>query len=83
MGEISTIKPGVILEGDGGVSRGATVLQHKQADEYTDIVLCLAPASPLHPFVVWTYNHARGTCQRGDYFETLQEAINVYNEREF
>lgn len=80
--DISTIKPGIVIEGNG-TSAGATVLQHKQADEYTDVVLCLAPNSPIHPFVVWTYTHATGACSRGDYFDNLQDALNTYNHREW
>ena len=79
---VSTIKPGVVIEGSGA-SSGSTILMNKQADEYTDVVLCLAPASPYHPFVVWTYTHARGTCMRGDYFDNLPAAINIYNNREW
>ena len=84
MGEdITTIRPGIVIEGDGGVSRGATILMHKQADEYTDVILCLAPQSIHDPFVVWTYNHARGRCLSGEYFNNLQHALNAYEEREF
>ena len=81
--DIITIKPGVILQGDGGVSSGAIVLMHKQADEYSDIILCLAPASTHYPFVVWTYSHARGMCHVGKYFKDLQEALDLYNTREW
>jgi hypothetical protein len=79
---VSTIKPGVVIEGNGA-SRGATILMNKQADEGADVILCLAPESPHHPFVVWTYHHARGTCMRGDYFDNLPDAINIYNNRGF
>ena len=78
-----TIKVGVILEGDGGASTGAKVLAHKQADNYTDVILCFAEASPHDPFVVWTYNHERGTCSKGEYFNQLEHAISAYAEREF
>ena len=81
--DVSTIKPGIVLQGDGGVSSGATILMHKQADEYTDVILCLAPESIYDPFVIWTYNHARGKCLRGEYFNSLQYALNAYEEREF
>ena len=81
--DVSTIKPGIVLQGDGGVSSGATILMHKQADEYTDVILCLAPKSTYDPFVIWTYNHARGKCLRGEYFNSLQYALNAYEEREF
>ena len=81
--DVSTIKPGIVLQGDGGKSTEATVLQHKQADQYTDVVLCLAPLSPYHPFVVWSYEHASGMCRRGEYFDNLQYALNAYEEREF
>jgi hypothetical protein len=81
--DVSTIKPGIVLQGDGGVSAGATILMNKQADEYTDIILCLAPASTHDPFVVWTYNHARGKCLKGEYFDNLQHALFAYEEREW
>ena len=80
--DVSTIKPGIVLQGDGGVSTGATILMNKMADEYTDVILCLAPKSEYDPFVVWTYNHARGTCLRGEYFNNLQYALQAYEERE-
>ena len=84
MGEdVSTIKPGIVLQGDGGASTGATILMNKQANEYTDVILCLAPKSEYHPFVVWSYEHASGICRRGEYFDNLQYALNAYEEREF
>ena len=63
---IVTITEGTILQGDG-VSHLAEVLQHKQADDLTDVILCHAPLS-LDPYVVWSYHHASGKCYRGEYF---------------
>ena len=77
-----TIKPGVVLEG-AGASKNAIVLAHKPADNFTDVVLCLATSSPYHPYVVWTYNHESGKCFQGDYFKTIEEATARYTEREF
>ena len=81
--DISTIKPGIYLQGDGGVSTGALVLANKQADNFTDVILCYAENSPHHPFIVWSYEHASGICRRGDYEETLEAAMNIYKEREW
>jgi len=79
-----TITEGTILQGDGGASTGAVIIKHKQADEYTDIILCDASErSPYDPYVVWTYNHARGTCHVGEYFNKLEYALSAYEEREF
>jgi hypothetical protein len=80
---VVTIKPGVYLQGDGGVSTGALILAHKQADEYTDVILCYAEKSKYDPFVVWSYEHDSGICRRGDYFRTLEEAMNIYRKREW
>jgi hypothetical protein len=80
---ISVLRPGITLEGDGGVSTGAIVLANKQADEFTDIILCFAPKSIHDPFVVWTYENASCVCRRGDYFRTLKEAMNIYEKREW
>lgn len=80
---ICTIRPGIVLQGNGGVSSGATVLAHKSADEYTDVILCHAPASIYHPYVVWTYNHETGSCFTGDYYKTEAEARERYAEREY
>ena len=80
---ISVLKAGIRLQGDGGASTGAIVLANKEADNFTDVIICYAENSPHHPFVVWSYEHASGMCRRGDYFATLQEAVNVYNEREW
>jgi hypothetical protein len=81
--DVSTIKPGIYLQGDGGVSTGALILANKQADNYTDIVLCYSERSTHHPFVVWSYEHSSGICRRGDYFKTLEEAMNIYKERKW
>jgi hypothetical protein len=80
---IVTIKVGTYLQGDGGASRGALILDHKQADNYTDVILCYAAESPHDPFVVWTYNHERGTCSKGEYFNRIDYAVSAYAEREF
>ena len=80
---ISVLRPGIRLEGDGGASTGALVLANKQADNFTDVILCYAENSPHHPFVVWSYENASCICRRGDYFKTLEEAMNVYKEREW
>ena len=80
---IVTIKVGTYLQGDGGASSGAIVLDHKHVDNYTDVILCYAPESPHDPFVVWTYNHARGTCSKGEYFTRIDYAVSAYSEREF
>jgi hypothetical protein len=80
---VSVIKPGVIIEGDNGASRGAVIIANKQADNFTDVVLCLASESPHHPYVVWTYRHDNGRCFDGNYFKTLDEAMARYIEREY
>jgi hypothetical protein len=80
---VVTIKPGVYLERDAGVSKGALVLANKECDGFTDIVLCYAEASQHHPFVVWSYEHSSGLCRRGDYFTNLEEALNRYKERNY
>jgi hypothetical protein len=80
---IVTIKVGTYLQGDGGASRGALVLAHKQADNYTDVILCYASESPHDPFVVWTYEHATGVCRKGEYFDRIDYAVSAYAEREF
>ena len=78
-----TIKVGTYLQGDGGASTGAIVLAHKEADNYSDVILCYAPESPHDPFVVWTYNHERGRCSKGEYFNRIDYAVSAYAEREF
>ena len=78
-----TIKVGTYLQGDGGASSGAIVLAHKEADNYSDVILCYAPESPHDPFVVWTYNHENGACSKGEYFNRIDYAVSAYAEREF
>jgi hypothetical protein len=80
---IVTIKVGTYLQGDGGASSGAMVLAHKEADIYTDVILCYASESPHDPFVVWTYEHATGVCRKGEYFDCIDYAVSAYAEREF
>ena len=80
---VTTLKIGIVLQGDGGASSGATVLAHKMSDEYSDVILCYAPASPHDPFIVWTYNHERGTCSKGEYFDNILHATFAYEEREW
>jgi len=79
--EFVTIAPGIALQGDGGVSTDAVVLQNKQSSPGTDIILCLAPRSPHDPYVVWTYVHETGQCQSGKYFPELAQALAAYDER--
>lgn len=81
--DIILIKPGVRLQGDGGASTGAVILANKQADTFTDVILCYSETSPHDPFVVWTYHHERGICARGDYYNNIKEAMNRYEEREW
>lgn len=83
MSQLSILTIGVRLEGDQGVSRGATVLQYKDVDEFSAVILCVSQSSPHHPFIVWTYNYVNSYCSRGDYFNNLQEALHRYNEREY
>ena len=80
---IVTIKVGTYLQGDGGASSGAMVLAHKEADIYTDVILCYASESPHDPFVVWTYEHDTGVCRKGEYFDRIDYAVSAYAEREF
>lgn len=80
---VSTIKVGITLQGDGGTSKGALILANKMSDEFTDIILCYAPASPHDPFVVWSYEHASGICRRGEYFDNILHATFAYEEREW
>jgi hypothetical protein len=80
---IVTIKVGTYLQGDGGVSSEAIVLAHKRADNYSDVILCYASKSPYDPFIVWTYNHERGTCSKGEYFNRIDYAVSAYAEREY
>jgi hypothetical protein len=78
---VSTLKIGVLLQGDGGVSSGAMVLANKSSvDIEADVVLCYAPTS-LHKFVTWTYYHPTGSCNWGHYFTTIQEAVEDFERR--
>jgi len=81
--KVTTLKIGIVLQGDGGVSSGAIVLAHKMADEFSDVILCYSAASPHDPFVVWTYEHERGICRRGEYFNSIFHATYAYEEREW
>jgi hypothetical protein len=80
---VTTLKVGIILQGDSGASTGAMILAHKPSDEFTDIILCYASNSPHDPFVVWTYEHATGICRRGEYFSNILHAVFAYDEREW
>ena len=81
--KVTTLKIGIVLQGDGGSSTGAMVLAHKQSDEFSDIILCYASNSPHDPFVVWTYEHESGICRRGEYFSNIFHATYAYEEREW
>lgn len=79
---ISTIKVGTVLQGDGGVSTGATILAHKPSvDIECDVILCHAPASSHDPFVTWIYHHESGRCYWGHYYQTIEEATEDYTKR--
>lgn len=79
---VSTITTGTILQGDGGVSTGATVLANKpSADLECDVILCHAPASSHDPFVTWIYHHETGRCYLGHYFPTLEEGYEDFKKR--
>jgi hypothetical protein len=82
---VTVIRCGTVLQGDGGASTGAEVLQFKPSslDENCTVILCKAPNSPHHPFVVWTYNEITGGCGTGDYFETVTEAAQRFEERKW
>ena len=80
---VTTLKVGIVLQGDGGASTGAMILAHKPSDEFTDIILCYASNSPHDPFVVWKYEHATGICRRGEYFSNILHAVFAYDEREW
>jgi hypothetical protein len=83
MDEVSTIRPGIRLQGHGnGVDVGAVVLANKQADEYTDVVLCYSETS-ADPYIVWTYTHSNGMCYAGNYFKDITDAALRYREREY
>lgn len=74
--EFTVIKPGVTIE-----STGAVVLDCKPGSyPHTTSVLCLWTES-LHPFVVWTYNERSGTVEQGDYFLTLEPALQRFKAR--
>jgi len=79
---VVVIKTGTILEGDGGVSRHAQVLQCKPGlHPNYDVVLCYAPASTYHPYVTWDYNHSTGGLSTGHYFDNLVEAAKDFESR--
>jgi hypothetical protein len=80
---ISVLRPGIVIEGDDGASKHAMVLANKQADNFTDVILCWAPNSPHDPFVVWSYENASGVCRRGDYFNNIIDAVRIYEDREW
>ena len=79
---VSVVKTGVVLQGKG-VSEGATVLLSKPVpnDPQCTIILCHAPQSPHHPYVVWTYNEHTGGCHTGDYYDSQSEAAVRFAER--
>ena len=79
---VSVIKTGIVLQGKGA-SAGATVLLCKPVEKepHCTIVFCHAPASPNHPYVVWTYNEISGTCHTGDYFDNPDDALKRYVKR--
>jgi hypothetical protein len=79
---VSVVKTGIVLQGKGA-SAGATVLLSKPVNNepHCTIVLCHAPASPHHPYVVWTYNEISGACHSGDYFDNQTEAAARFAER--
>lgn len=80
---VSVVRTGTILQGRGGASSGATVLLSKDSpvDEHCTIILCHAPASPYHPYVVWTYNEITGACSTGDYFDNQAAAAARFADR--
>ncbi len=79
---VSVVKTGIVLQGKG-VSAGATVLLSKPVEGMPNctIILCHAPASPHHPYVVWTYNELTGGCNSGDYFDSQPEAAARFAAR--
>lgn len=78
---VSVVKTGTTLQGSGA-SAGALVLLSKEAmDPEFTIILCHAPASPHHPYVVWTYNERTGQCYTGDYYDNQVEAADRFAER--
>lgn len=81
---VSVIKIGTIIEGSG-VSERAQVLLCKpvQGMPHCTIVMCFAPKSVYHPYVVWTYNETTGSCNSGDYYRTMSEAAIKFGKREW
>lgn len=79
---VSVVKTGIVLQGRG-VSAGATVLLSKPVanEPHCTIILCYAPESPHHPYVVWTYNELTGACHTGDYYDNQSEAATRFAER--
>lgn len=79
---VSVIRCGTVLQGKG-VSEGATVLLFKPVpnDAANTIVLCHAPKSVHHPYVVWTYNELTGSCSTGDYFQDQVAAAERFTAR--
>lgn len=77
MRDLTTIRVGVALEGDGGVSTGAIVLDHVVMGDDHDEILCFAPNS-RDKFVIWEYTHSTGRCARGQYFSTLVNAMEQW-----
>lgn len=76
MEEVTVIRPGVTIE-----RVGAVVLDCKAGSyPHTTVVLCLWTQS-LHQFVVWTYNESSGAVEQGDYYMTLEPAMNRFKER--
>lgn len=78
MREITVLRAGLLLE-----TNNAIVLDYKEGGRETSVVLCLLPHNAHHPFVVWTYNEVPGTCERGDYYRELGEAVEGFKERGF
>jgi len=80
---IDTLAPGIILQGDNGVSTGARVIDCKPSLAYdvNSVIVCHAPNSTAKPYVVWTYNHDSGRCLTGHYFETESEAMERFHSR--
>ena len=57
---------------------------HAKLSERNDlysVVLISIRHNTYHPFVVWTMNNATGTCEGGDYCQTLPEAIEAFGTR--
>lgn len=79
---VSVVKIGTIIEGKGA-SEKAQVLLCKPVENmpHCTIIMCLAPKSVYHPYVVWTYNELTGSCNSGDYFRTMSEAAIKFGKR--